>query len=126
MLPYWKNIRVPVYYLQGANDDIVDTTNAGFAKEQLVNVSSLEIKFLEGRKHLLAQYEWPAIRNAILDVYDKTSKIASEQLHHADSSASKNGFATNIAEIKRADRNPPRKNPISYEKLMRIEHIIAK
>jgi pimeloyl-ACP methyl ester carboxylesterase len=101
MLPYWKNIRVPVYYLQGANDDIVDTTNAGFAKEQLVNVSSLEIKFLEGRKHLLAQYEWPAIRNAILDVYDKTSKIASEQLHHADSSASKNGFATNIAEIKR-------------------------
>jgi hypothetical protein len=76
MMPYWKNIRVPVYYLQGAKDDIVDTTNAGFAKEQLVNVPSLEIKFLEGRKHLLAQYEWPAIRDAILDIYDKTTRIA--------------------------------------------------
>ncbi len=71
MLPYWKNIRVPVYYLQGANDDIVDTSNASFAKEQLVNVPSLEIKFLNGRKHLLARYEWQAIRQAILDVYNK-------------------------------------------------------
>ncbi|HEV7782164.1 MAG TPA: alpha/beta hydrolase [Chitinophagaceae bacterium] len=58
MLPYWKNIRVPVYYLQGANDDIVDTSNAGFAREQLVNVPSLEIKFLPNRAHRLAQFEW--------------------------------------------------------------------
>jgi pimeloyl-ACP methyl ester carboxylesterase len=74
MLPYWKNIRVPVSYLQGADDDIVDTSNAGFAREQLVNVPSLEIKFLKGRKHLLAQYEWQAIKQAILDVYDKAMK----------------------------------------------------
>ena len=74
MLPYWKNIRVPVYYLQGANDDIVDTSNAGFARKQLINVPSLEIKFLNGRKHLLAQYEWQAIKQAILDVYEKTAK----------------------------------------------------
>ena len=74
MLPYWKNIRVPVSYLQGADDDIVDTSNAGFAREQLVNVPSLEIKFLKGRKHLLAQFEWQAIKQAILDVYDKATK----------------------------------------------------
>jgi len=73
MLPYWKNIRVPVYYLQGAKDDIVDTSNASFAKEQLINVPSLEIKFLPGRKHLLARYEWPAIKQAILNVYEKTA-----------------------------------------------------
>lgn len=76
MLPHWKNIRVPVFYLQGAHDDIVDTTNAAFAREHLVNAPSLEIKFLHGRKHLLAQYEWPAIRQAILNVYDKTGKDA--------------------------------------------------
>jgi len=74
MLPFWKNIRVPVYYLQGANDDIVDTTNAGFAREHFVNSPSLEIKFLKGRKHLLARYEWPEIRKAILNVYNKTTK----------------------------------------------------
>ena len=71
MLPYWKNIRVPVYYLQGADDDIVDTTNASFARQQMVNVPSLEVKFLPGRKHLLARYEWKEIRSAILSVFDK-------------------------------------------------------
>jgi pimeloyl-ACP methyl ester carboxylesterase len=74
MLPYWKNIRVPVYYLQGENDDIVDTSNASFAREQLVNVPSLEIKFLKGRKHLLARYEWQTIKQAILDTYKKAKK----------------------------------------------------
>lgn len=74
MLPYWKNIRVPVYYLQGDQDDIVDTSNAGFAREQLINAPSLEIKFINGRKHLLAQYEWPSIRQGILDIYEKTGK----------------------------------------------------
>jgi len=73
MLPYWKNIRVPVYYLQGENDDIVDTSNASFAREQLVNVPSLEIKFLKGRKHLLARYEWQTIKQAILDTYKKAA-----------------------------------------------------
>ncbi len=73
MLPYWKNIKVPVYYLQGVDDDIVDTSNAGFAREQLVNVPSLEIKFLPGRKHLLARYEWKSIREAILWVYKKAT-----------------------------------------------------
>ncbi|MGZ8551683.1 MAG: alpha/beta fold hydrolase [Chitinophagaceae bacterium] len=74
MLPSWKNIRVPVYYLQGANDDIVDTSNAGFARKHLINAPSLEIKFLNGRKHLLAQYEWQAIKQAILGVYEKVKK----------------------------------------------------
>ncbi len=73
MLPYWKNIKVPVYYLQGVDDDIVDTSNAGFAREQLVNVPSLEIKFLPGRKHLLARYEWKSIREAILWGYKKAT-----------------------------------------------------
>ena len=71
MLPYWHKLQVPVYYLQGINDDIVDTSNAGFAREQMINVPSLEIKFINDRKHLLARYEWNAIRHAIIDIYDK-------------------------------------------------------
>jgi len=74
MLPLWKNIRVPVIYLQGAEDDIVDTSNAGFAREHLVNVPYLDIRFINGRAHRLAQFEWPAIRQCILDVYDKVKK----------------------------------------------------
>lgn len=74
MLPYWKNIRVPVVYLQGENDDIVDTSNASFARQQLVNVPYLDIQFLKGRYHRLAQFEWPAIRKSIMKVYDEVKK----------------------------------------------------
>jgi pimeloyl-ACP methyl ester carboxylesterase len=74
MLPYWKNIRVPVAYLQGEKDDIVDTSNAGFARQQLVNVPYLDIQFLKDRYHRLAQFEWPAIRKSIMEVYERVKK----------------------------------------------------
>jgi pimeloyl-ACP methyl ester carboxylesterase len=74
MLPYWKNIKVPVIYLQGEHDDIVDTSNASFAREHLVNVPYLDIRWMKNRYHRLAQFEWPAIRQAILDVYDRVKK----------------------------------------------------
>lgn len=79
MLPYWKNLRVPVYYLQGANDDIVDTSNASFAREQMINVPSLEIQFLPNRAHRLAQFEWGAIKKAILNIYDKAGVRSKNQ-----------------------------------------------
>lgn len=70
MLPLWKNIRVPVVYIQGENDDIVDTTNASFARQQMVNAPYLDIQFVKQRFHRLAQFEWPTIRNGIMQVYD--------------------------------------------------------
>jgi uncharacterized protein len=73
MLPLWKNIRVPVMYIQGEKDNIVDTANAGFARKHLVNVPSLDIEFIKGREHRLAQFEWPKFREAILQVYEKTN-----------------------------------------------------
>jgi pimeloyl-ACP methyl ester carboxylesterase len=69
MLPFWRNIRVPVMYLQGAKDNIIDTSNAGFARQQLVNAPYLGIHFFRERQHLLARYEWPSIRNSILKIY---------------------------------------------------------
>jgi pimeloyl-ACP methyl ester carboxylesterase len=69
MLPFWKNIRVPVMYIQGEHDDIVDTSNAGFARKQLVNVPYLDIRFIKNRYHRLAQFEWPAIRDGIMEIY---------------------------------------------------------
>jgi hypothetical protein len=55
--------------MQGENDDIVDTTNAGFARQQLVNAPFLEVMFIKNRAHRLAQFEWPAIRNSVMRVY---------------------------------------------------------
>jgi uncharacterized protein len=71
MLPYWKNIRVPVVYLQGENDEIVDTSNADFARKHLVNAPYLDIHFIKGRGHRLAQFEWPRFKEAILEVHEK-------------------------------------------------------
>lgn len=75
MLPYWKNIRIPVAFLQGENDDIVDTSNAGFARRELVNAPYLKIEIIKDRGHRLAQFEWPRIRQAILDVYAETQAL---------------------------------------------------
>lgn len=74
MLPLWQNIRVPVMYLQGALDDIVDTTNAGFARKQLVNAPYLDVHFFQNRKHRLAMYEWQTIKDRILKVYAMIKK----------------------------------------------------
>lgn len=73
MLPYWKNLRIPVVYIQGVNDNIVDTANAGFARKHMTNVPWLDIRFVSNREHRLAQFEWPRIRQGIMDVYQYLS-----------------------------------------------------
>ncbi|MBN9382959.1 MAG: alpha/beta hydrolase [Chitinophagaceae bacterium] len=74
MLPLWPHIHVPVAYLQGANDELVFTSNADFAREHLKNASSLDIQMIPGRGHLIAFSEKPRIRKAILDILDKCKK----------------------------------------------------
>lgn len=71
MLPYWKNIRIPVMYLQGDKDELIDTSNASFARRQLVNVPFLEITWLKGRQHFVAFDEQPMIRRKILEMYER-------------------------------------------------------
>jgi len=66
MLPLWKNIHVPVIYIQGADDGLVYTTNATFAKQQLVNAPYVEINMIKGRGHLIAFSEKKFITAKIL------------------------------------------------------------
>ena len=66
MLPLWKEIRIPVMYMQGAKDQLIDTTNAAFARAQLVNVPYLNIHFFPGRPHFIPFTEHAAIRAHIL------------------------------------------------------------
>jgi len=74
MLPLWSHIHVPVAYLQGANDELVYTSNADFAREHLKNASSLEVQMIAGRGHLIAFSEKPRILRAILGVLDKCKR----------------------------------------------------
>lgn len=74
MLPLWDRIHVPVIYLQGDKDGLVDTTNAGFARQHLINAPSLDIRMIPGRGHLIAFAEKDKIERAILDLLDSTEK----------------------------------------------------
>jgi len=74
MLPLWGKIHVPVIYLQGEEDELVDTSNATFARQHLTNVPSLEIQMIPGRGHLIAFAEKDRIEKAILEMIDKCEK----------------------------------------------------
>jgi len=74
MLPLWPRIHVPVAYLQGANDELVLTSNADFARTHLTNVPSLDIQMIPGRGHLIAFAEKARIRKAILNMLDKVQR----------------------------------------------------
>lgn len=71
MLPYWNRINIPVTYLQGEKDQLIYTTNAAFAKKQMVNAPFLNIQFLKGRPHFFAFTEHATIRTRILDMYNR-------------------------------------------------------
>jgi len=75
MLPLWPRIHIPVNYLQGSNDDLVFTSNAGFAQTHLINTPSLHIDMIPGRGHLIAFKERDRIVKAIRDMLDRTRDI---------------------------------------------------
>jgi len=74
MLPLWSRIHVPVMYLQGLDDGLVDTGNASFARTHLTNVPYLDIQMIPGRGHLIAFEEKDRIEKAILKMIDLCEK----------------------------------------------------
>lgn len=75
MLPLWPKIHVPVNYLQGTKDDLVFTSNAGFARTHLTNAPSLHIDMIPGRGHLIAFNEKQRICMSIMDMLDKCKEV---------------------------------------------------
>ena len=70
MLPLWGRIHVPVMYLQGQEDGLVDTSNERFAREHLTNVPYLNIQMIPGRGHLIAFDEKDRIIKTIVNMID--------------------------------------------------------
>jgi pimeloyl-ACP methyl ester carboxylesterase len=70
MLPLWGRIHVPVIYMQGQDDHLVDTSNETFARQHLINAPSLDIRMIPGRGHLIAFDEKDRVERAILDMID--------------------------------------------------------
>ncbi len=70
LLPDWKKITVPVIYLQGLNDEIVNPSNAEFARHQLVNSKRLEITMIPNQKHFMAWPQKTSIIQSLLKMID--------------------------------------------------------
>jgi pimeloyl-ACP methyl ester carboxylesterase len=69
MIPMWNRVNIPVFYLQGANDRLIYTSNAEFAKTRMNNVPYLNIEFLKDRPHFFAFSDRMIIRQKIIDLY---------------------------------------------------------
>jgi len=51
MMPYWKNIRVSVAYIQCEKDELIDTSDASFARQHLINTPYLDVSFLKNEPY---------------------------------------------------------------------------
>jgi pimeloyl-ACP methyl ester carboxylesterase len=68
MQPYWSQIKVPVSYLQGADDKLIYPANAIFARKKLINAACLDIQMLPNRGHLIILSEIKKINHIIIDM----------------------------------------------------------
>jgi pimeloyl-ACP methyl ester carboxylesterase len=65
LLPYWKNINIPVTVMQGSEDNIVPTANFDFAKKEFEGKSS-EFIMVPGAGHLLRRSNPEVIKGVLM------------------------------------------------------------
>lgn len=70
----WHEIKVPVIYFQGKNDDLIYTTNALFAQNKITQSQSLSIRMIPNRGHLLIYDEAKRIKSAIRELIGLSEK----------------------------------------------------
>ncbi len=74
----WNEIKVPVIYFQGQEDDLIYTTNALFAKKKITASESLSIRMIPDRGHLLVYDEAKRIKTAIMEMIKLSEKYYTE------------------------------------------------
>ena len=74
----WNEIKVPVIYFQGKNDDLIYTSNARFAKKRITKSQSLSIRMIPNRGHLLVHDEAKRIKSAIFEMAILSEKYYAE------------------------------------------------
>ena len=63
-----QKMHIPVMYVQGADDELIDTSNASFARNQLVNAPFLSIQFVKGQPHFIAFSAQKLIKQKIFEM----------------------------------------------------------
>ncbi|MCU0394463.1 MAG: hypothetical protein MUF29_01025, partial [Chitinophagaceae bacterium] len=79
MLPHWKDLQIPVTYFQGTEDDLIYTSNARFAKQQITNSQQLHITMLPGLGHLIAFKAREPITKAIHEMTDAAGRYYAQR-----------------------------------------------
>lgn len=72
LLPDWASIRVPIIYIQGENDEIVNPkTTPAFASARLINVPSLEIIMIPNQRHFLTYPQHKLLVTKLVEMLKK-------------------------------------------------------
>ncbi|MDB5230621.1 MAG: alpha/beta hydrolase superfamily, partial [Chitinophagaceae bacterium] len=79
MLPLWNKINVPVMYMQGENDALIKTSNAGFAREHLVKVPFLDIMIFKDEPHVILHSRRQVIRSKIFEMLEMVREGTEEK-----------------------------------------------
>jgi pimeloyl-ACP methyl ester carboxylesterase len=74
----WHEIRVPVMYMQGVQDDIIYPSNAVFARKKLINTQQLHIDMIPDRGHFLIRHETGRIKNAMIAMKEMAQNYFAE------------------------------------------------
>ena len=80
MLPRWKELTIPVIYVQGENDGLIYPSNAAFARRALVNASCLTIEMIPDRGHLIMFSEIKRIKESIVDMTILATQFSSARM----------------------------------------------
>lgn len=89
MVGRWSEIKIPVHYYQGTNDDLIYTSNAVFAKNNITKSEVLAIRMIPNRGHLLVYSEETLLRKGMFEMIELSKKYyASKQIQQSNWQAS--------------------------------------
>jgi pimeloyl-ACP methyl ester carboxylesterase len=73
MMPLWKEVRCPVFIIQGKDDDFVPPENASFAQRMLIN-APVELQMVDDMDHFVPWSHPHLIRDAVLRMMQQVSR----------------------------------------------------
>ena len=74
MLPLWERIKIPVIYVQGMDDEVVNPSNAEFAKRMLKNAASLDVVMIPNQKHFLSVPQRELLVDVLIRMVERVKK----------------------------------------------------
>lgn len=74
MLPFWKELRIPVRLIQGMDDGLVPPENADFAEKEMIN-ADLKVTRVVGLNHFIPWARPDLVKAAVLGLLQASAEV---------------------------------------------------